>query len=154
MPRTDPTRWLIPYAPRPAAELRLVCFPYAGGTSALYRPWSEVLPATVEVWGVEPPGRGARLGESPVDQLRVAVGAVSQELERSPGAPYVLCGYSLGSLLAFEVARELRRRGMSQVAGLIACSFPAPHLAPRLPAADVPDSEYRKPCRDGWIGSE
>ena len=48
-----------------APRLRLVCFPFAGGTAALYRRWRDALPATVEVCAVELPGRGLRIGEPP-----------------------------------------------------------------------------------------
>lgn len=38
-------------------DLRLFCFPYAGGASCMFRKWREQLPATIEVAPVELPGQ-------------------------------------------------------------------------------------------------
>jgi acyl carrier protein len=46
------------------------------------------------------------------------------------GGPLILFGHSLGALLAFEVARELRRRGVA-VSSLLVSGCRAPHLPDR-----------------------
>jgi medium-chain acyl-[acyl-carrier-protein] hydrolase len=33
--------------------MRLFCFPYAGGSAAVFREWSEQLGSSVEVWSIE-----------------------------------------------------------------------------------------------------
>lgn len=48
------------------AILRLFCFPYAGGGAAAFRMWPAFLPDTVEVCGVQPPGRENCIGEEPI----------------------------------------------------------------------------------------
>ena len=44
---TDP--WLAFREPRPGAEVRLFCFPHAGGGASLFRGWADALPPAVEV---------------------------------------------------------------------------------------------------------
>jgi medium-chain acyl-[acyl-carrier-protein] hydrolase len=46
-------------ARRPAARLRLFCFPYAGSGAAIYRDWPAGFPPSIEVCAVELPGRGS-----------------------------------------------------------------------------------------------
>ncbi len=48
------------------AILRLFCFPYAGGAAAAFRMWPAFLPDTVELCGVQPPGRENRISEESI----------------------------------------------------------------------------------------
>src|SRR5947209_3888219 len=43
------SRWLVVAGARPFPRLRLFCFPFAGGGSAVYRSWSEFLDPAIEV---------------------------------------------------------------------------------------------------------
>ena len=55
--------WLNFPNPNPKAALRLFCFPYAGGGSWIYKNWEKTLPNSVEIYSLELPGHGKRLGE-------------------------------------------------------------------------------------------
>ena len=61
--------WLTVFGPKPDAAIKLLCFPYAGGSASLFRSWAAALPGDVEISGVELPGRGGRMGEMPATQL-------------------------------------------------------------------------------------
>ncbi|WIM94409.1 alpha/beta fold hydrolase [Actinoplanes oblitus] len=117
------TRWTVRRLRRPDAAVTLYCFPHAGGSPGEYVRWSDDLPE-FQVWGVHLPGRTTRAGEPPYTEMaslvRDLVAAVPFA-ERS-----VFLGHSLGALVAFETARELRRRGRPQPEGLIVSSCPAP----------------------------
>jgi surfactin synthase thioesterase subunit len=128
---SDQDDWLITRAPRPAAAFRLYCFPYAGGTSGEFLRWADDLP-DVEVWGVVPPGRGARLGEPPFTLLTDLVPALVAEAEFQ--APFALFGHSLGAVVAFETARALAAAGRPGPA----CLFVSGHRPPQLPLVDEP----------------
>ncbi|PYC71606.1 putative thioesterase [Micromonospora arborensis] len=135
-------RWLHRWRPRPAARLRLVLLPYAGGSAAAYRSWVAALPEWVEPIGVELPGHGARRGEAPVTTAGAVTAALAAELAGMPPAELVLFGHSMGGLLAFETARRMRERAGVPPAGLLISGFDAP-WAPqagrlRLPAPDDP----------------
>ena len=89
--------------------MRLFCFPYAGGGDSIFHLWQQSLSNTIEVCPVQLPGRAARIAEPPwtdMDQLLRALGrALTPYLDR----PFALFGHSMGALIAFNLARHLRR---------------------------------------------
>jgi len=103
-------RWTLRRAQGNAA-MRLICFCYAGGNAAIYLPWQAALGADVEVVAIQLPGRGTRFGETPIEEMAVAVEAICDAVLPLLDRPYVLFGHSLGALLAFEVSHALRARG-------------------------------------------
>ncbi|RSN63564.1 thioesterase [Amycolatopsis sp. WAC 04182] len=104
--------WLHRWRPGSRAGARLVCFPHAGGSAAFFAPWSTKLPTEIDVAAVRYPGRADRLAEPPLTSMPVLVDAIAGALEPDGGKPTVLFGHSLGALVAYEVARELTRRGV------------------------------------------
>jgi medium-chain acyl-[acyl-carrier-protein] hydrolase len=120
-------RWQI----APAARLRLVCFPYAGGGAASFRGWACGLPPWVEVLAVELPGRGRRFHERPhrdcAALVREAVALLLPFLDR----PFLIFGHSMGALIAFEVARALRRHRAPMPERLLVSGAAAPHTPRR-----------------------
>ena len=106
-PVTSP--WVERFSPRSEDRLRLFCFPYAGGGAAVFRQWPGLLPTGVEVCAVELPGRGRRFGEPLFKSLSLLVMELSSNLEPFFDRPFVFYGHSMGGLLAFELARSLRR---------------------------------------------
>jgi medium-chain acyl-[acyl-carrier-protein] hydrolase len=107
----DPADWIHVPAPRPWAELRLVCFPYAGGRGEIFADWSLGLPHGCEVAAVAYPGRGARLDDPPVTSAGELAAAAAEAVRRGVEEPFAFFGHSMGALIAFETARELRRTG-------------------------------------------
>ncbi|MEH1123249.1 thioesterase II family protein [Micromonospora sp. CPCC 206061] len=103
----DAGRWLIRFRPRPDAALRLVCFPHAGGSAAFFRPWLELVPPEVELVAVQYPGRLDRLGEPCVTDMDQMSRRILAALAATPGAAVALFGHSMGSVIAYEVARRL-----------------------------------------------
>lgn len=110
MSTVDP-RWIVRAQPRPAARLRLLCLPHAGGGAAAYHDWSAALPGDVEVCAVRPPGRESRLGERPIAELAPLLDALAGAVRPLLDRPVALFGHSLGALVAFELARQLQREG-------------------------------------------
>ncbi|TCK22289.1 thioesterase II family protein [Pseudonocardia endophytica] len=108
-----PTTVASPWLPfhKGQSGLPLFCLPHAGGSASAYRPWQGGIPG-VAVLPVQPPGRESRLAEpghatmtTLVDELATVV------LDAAGGEPYAVYGHSLGALVAFELLREIRRRG-------------------------------------------
>ncbi len=104
-------RWLLTVAPRASPRLRLFCFPFAGGGSAIFQSWGESIDATIEVIAVEPPGRLGRIAEAPVTDIGAFVEGVVPELRERTDRPFAFYGHCLGGLTSFEVARRLRQDG-------------------------------------------
>jgi len=125
--------------PRADARLRLLCVPYAGGSTAAFRGWASALPAEVELWGVQLPGRASRRDEPPLTRMDSLVEVVAAELVAArAGAlsdrPFALFGHSMGALVAFELARQLRDCHGLAVSGLLVAGRGAPHLPDPGPA--------------------
>lgn len=123
-----PDPWLPYRKPRPAARVRLFCFPYAGGGASLYRAWPDALPATIDVCAVQLPGREGRLRDAPVASMKDLVPMIADGLAPHLAPPFAFFGHSMGAAIAFELARELRRRGRPMPAHLFASACPAPHI--------------------------
>jgi medium-chain acyl-[acyl-carrier-protein] hydrolase len=122
--------WMCPRADS-TARLRLWCLPFVGAGAAIWHPWAGPLAGCAEVAAVRLRGRETRLAESPFTRLDEIVRALADRIGPQTKEPYALCGHSLGGLLAFEIARELRARGLPAARALIVCATRAPHL-PRL----------------------
>ena len=120
--------WLMRPRPRSAAAVRLFCFPYAGGGAAIYRGWPDGLPGTIEVCAVALPGRGGRLGEVPYRELFPLVKTLSDALLPTLDRPFAFFGHSMGALVAFELARLLRRQHRPTPAHLFVSGRAAPQL--------------------------
>ncbi|MBV9451848.1 MAG: amino acid adenylation domain-containing protein [Streptosporangiaceae bacterium] len=98
--------------PRPEAQLRLICFPHAGGSASFFRDWGECLP-DIEVHAVRYPGRGERIDEPTPTDLHELAGEIAAAAEPLTDRRLALFGHSMGAAVAFEAARELERRGVS-----------------------------------------
>jgi medium-chain acyl-[acyl-carrier-protein] hydrolase len=107
--------WFPHASAKPQAALRLFCFPYAGGSAAIYRPWAASLPPAIELCAVQLPGRGERLDEPSYTDLRALVGDAEAALLPYLDKPFALFGHSMGAMIAFELARRLRDRGLNPV---------------------------------------
>ena len=68
--------WLCRFASRPHSRLRLLCFPHAGGSAAIFRGWTDALP-DLDVCAVQLPGRAARHREQPLTSISAIVEALS-----------------------------------------------------------------------------
>jgi medium-chain acyl-[acyl-carrier-protein] hydrolase len=125
-----PSRWLLCFAPRPAARVRLFCFSHAGGGAAMYRAWLDALPPTIELCAVQLPGRESRLREPAFTSMQRLVEALLPELMARTDRPYALFGHSMGALVAFEAARALQSvSALRQPHRLLVSGRRAPHLA-------------------------
>lgn len=128
MPPAARNPWIV-FAHRvPAPRWRLFCFPYAGGASGIFRGWGELLPASFEVIAVELPGRASRFREAPCRSVAEAVAGAGEAITPLLDRPFAFFGHSLGVLLAFELARWLRREGRPQPRRLFLSARRPPHL--------------------------
>jgi len=104
-------QWLVSVATSPAARMRLFCFPFAGGGSAVFRAWKGLLDPAIEVIAIEPPGRLARIREAPIRDIDRFVDALMEELPSKLDRPYAIFGHCLGGLTGFETVRRLVEAG-------------------------------------------
>lgn len=131
------SQWLVCGSRRPDAPSRVYCFPHGGGPATEFVGWS-ALTERLEIHGVQLPGRGTRLREPGIGDLDTLVRRIVAEVVFEP--PFGLYGHSFGGLLAFEVARGLRRAGKPLPRWLWVSAHPSPDL-PRTepPIHRLPD---------------
>src|SRR5688572_15756506 len=110
------TPWLTKPLPNPQANVRLFCFPYAGGGALGFRHWTNYLPSAIEVCPLQLPGRETRMREAAYDRVLPLAQKIAEAIGPSLDKPFAFFGHSMGALLCFELARELRRqRGVTPV---------------------------------------
>ncbi len=135
--------WLVAYPARGRARRRLVCFPFAGGGAAAFRLWAAELPADVEVWAAQLPGRERRHGEAAIADAARVVAELVAALAPRLDLPYALFGHSMGAVLAYETTRQLAAAGHPLPALLAVSGRRAPHLpATKPPIHDLPDDGF------------
>jgi surfactin synthase thioesterase subunit len=127
---------LIAPRPNPNAKTRLFCFPYAGGGVVSFRSWPQLLNNGVEVVAVEPPGRGTRINEQPIDKLEDFVARLSPELLQWLDRPSAFFGHCIGGLTTFATLCALPEEGSRHIKHLFACGVRPPHLLKRRRAFD------------------
>jgi len=87
--------WLRCRQDNPAASLRLFCFPYAGGSAAVYRNWTD-LPAEIDVCPVQLPGRDERFREPAFTRADALCDALVVALADYLDRPFAVFGHSMG----------------------------------------------------------
>lgn len=141
-------QWLIRYGAPAGPQLRLFCFPYAGATVQIFRHWPVNLPANVAVYALQLPGRGGRLKEPPFSDLPPLVAAAAPSITPYLDRPFALYGHSMGALIAFELARYLRRNGYQLPARMFVAACRAPQTdRPERPTYNLPDQEFLEELR-------
>jgi medium-chain acyl-[acyl-carrier-protein] hydrolase len=135
--------WLIIRKRMPTAHLRLFCFPYAGGSAAIYQAWPDFFPSFIEVCCVQLPGRGGKIKEKAFTKLLPLVEATAAEISRMMDRPFAFFGHSMGALIAFELARYLRRNGLPAPVYLFVSGRDAPSFDREQPHTYLlPDAEF------------
>lgn len=140
--------WIVVRKANPWANLRLFCFPYSGAGASMFTKWVEKLPSTVELYAVQLPGRETRLVEPLFTRLPPLVEATAAALlPHLADKPFAFFGHSMGALLAFELARYLRRTQRAadglQPVHLFVSGHTAPQLGQRKPPIHaLPEAEF------------
>ncbi|MFI6395020.1 thioesterase II family protein [Nonomuraea sp. NPDC050547] len=124
---------------RPASTM--ICLPYAGGGASAYTGLVRELAGLTDltVVPVQLPGRENRIVEPPA----FTVTEIADEVAPATAEPYALYGHSMGARLAFEVVRELRRRGLRRPSRLyVGGAHPPDRRVPLAAAVDLPDDAF------------
>ncbi|GHO80015.1 thioesterase [Ktedonobacter sp. SOSP1-85] len=129
--------------PKAQACLRLFCFPYAGGGASAFHNWAKHLPPEIDSCPIQLPGREDRIREKPHTTLPALIDALLNALLPYIETPFAFFGHSMGAIIAFELARQLRRRSLPGPTRL----FVSAHRAPQIPDPDpriysLPEAEF------------
>jgi medium-chain acyl-[acyl-carrier-protein] hydrolase len=144
---SSPSPWLSPRTAAPDARVRLFCLPHAGSGTSAYNLWRRLLPPSIDVCPIHIPGRESRLAESSIldstTLIRQMTAALADEDAGHLKLPYAIFGHSMGSLLALDLAFNLRASGHPQPCYLFVSGRNATHMPirqgelHRLPDADL-----------------
>ncbi len=139
----------LPYrVKRTHAQMRLFCFPYAGGNAAVFQKWHRLFPEWIEVCPLQYPGRGNRMREPPFTNAIPLAHDLARALPSLLDLPFAFFGHSMGGIIAFEVVRELRRKQLPQPLHLFVSSIRAPQFPNRDGLAyDMPEPQFKVELR-------
>ncbi|RVX38766.1 surfactin synthase thioesterase subunit [Nonomuraea polychroma] len=126
--------WVRRFHAADGSGVRLVVFPHAGGSASYYFAMSQGLAPGVETVVLQYPGRQDRFAEGCIDDLGTLADRAFDALRGWDDRPLAFFGHSMGSIVAFEVARRFQERGGGPPAWLFASGYPAPS---RLRGGDV-----------------
>lgn len=109
-------------------NLRLFCFPFAGGSATAFHPWTSSLPVGVELCAIQLPGRGMRFKDKPY----VRMGDLITDLENSISClldkPFIFYGHSMGSIIVFELIRKMIENNRSMPKHIVVSGRRAPQI--------------------------
>ncbi len=111
----------------------LFCVPGHGGTVVCFHELARQLGAEQPLYALQP--RGLDDDRAPATRIEEMAAEYLEEIrERQPSGPYLLGGFCLGALVAFEMARRLEAAG--ERVGLLALFDPRrPELGPEVGAS-------------------
>ena len=133
----------------PAAEIALVCFPFAGAGGHVFAQWSRHFGSAVSLRSVQLPGRGVRLKEAPIRSWPMLRQELLQALRPLTGDRYAFFGHSMGALMAYDMALALHGEGLPPPEQLFLSAHRAPHLPnPSPPTTGMDDQAFLRKLRD------
>lgn len=108
MRRARGDRWVrFPAVETGDAQRRLFCFPYAGGSAAIFDDWLRGSDAELEAVAVELPGRADRFAEPAYQDLPSLTAELQEVLAAHMDRPYALYGHSMGANIAYSLAVKI-----------------------------------------------
>lgn len=149
------TEWFSSSKSTGPTRLRLLCFPYAGGSASVFRGWERHLPSCVEVLAAQLPGRAGRWREAPLTNLNTVVEALRGPVAPYLDKPFAFFGHSMGALISLELARRIRDDFGSEPWRLFVASCNPPLLDRPMPTlATLGDDDLRKQLSDLGLADE
>lgn len=139
-----PNPWVMIPCPRPAACLRLICIPYAGGASHVYSGWTAALPGEIEVLLVQLPGREMRTCESPFTRIDKLINEMLPFVIGQLDRRYAVFGHSMGAVIGFEMLKRIKQYRYPSPEHFFVSGEPAPGSAKASNGAicHLPDEDF------------
>jgi surfactin synthase thioesterase subunit/glycosyltransferase involved in cell wall biosynthesis len=137
------SRWFLGADAAAGDKIRLFCFPPAGGGALSYKSWQAQMRDVALLCPARLPGRENRLNEPPLECMHQLVAELTAEMELFLDRLFAFFGHSMGAVVGFELARELRRQGKRLPLALIASAARAPQFRlNHVPPPEPPETEF------------
>lgn len=127
------SRWIRNFRLSATQTRHVICFPHAGGAASFFHRWALHLPADASLSAVQYPGREDRLAEEFVTDMQALVEQAAEAVSPLCDADTVLFGHSMGAVVAYEVALQLRASDVP-LCRLAVSAHPPPHRSKPKPA--------------------
>jgi medium-chain acyl-[acyl-carrier-protein] hydrolase len=110
-------------------RIKLFCFPYAGGSAAIFSTWQRLLDPIVELRPIELTGRGRRMNELLYGSMEEMVSDVLRVIKPEiRHHSYALFGHSMGCMVAYALAQMTRELGLQRPQHIFFSGQRAPHV--------------------------
>lgn len=131
----------------------MLCLPFAGAGASAFRRAQEFPDDTVRICPLQLPGREERFGEPPfTDAAEAVADLLPAALDLAAGSPAVaVFGHSLGAVLAFELAHQLRRLPRPELVRVFVSGSPGPWTRREPRATGLSDEDFLGQVR-GFAG--
>ena len=125
-------------------KINFFCLPYAGGSAVTYSKWKKHLNNNIELRPLELAGRGRRSKELSHRSIESITDDIYNNIRPLlDEGPFAIFGYSMGSLIGFELCHKIREKGHNQPMHFFAASLEAPDLIyQRKPIHGLPNKEF------------
>ncbi|MBN1652726.1 MAG: SDR family NAD(P)-dependent oxidoreductase [Deltaproteobacteria bacterium] len=108
-------------------RLRLFCFPWAGSNAYVFQSWVSQLPFEIEVISYCLPTRSPK-NEKTYNNIKELVDDLENAITPLTSIPYLFYGHSMGAIVAFSLAYQLQKKGISKPKRLIISASPTPDI--------------------------
>lgn len=123
--------------------MKLFCFPYAGGSSLIYKEWQGYMGDGIDVRPYELAGRGRRVREASYNSLKDAAERILNEIGGILySEPYCFFGHSMGAMIVLKLLEEIREGSFPQPEHVFFSGACPPHLNNRSDYHLLPDREF------------
>lgn len=110
-----------------AAIAQVVMLPHAGGTPQTYASWAALFPDEIALLGAALPQPTGRDGQQAFTLQKLAAD-IADALAQLPPLPTALYGHSMGAMLAYALAAEMKARGAPAFLHISVSASRPPHV--------------------------
>ena len=125
------------------SSLPLICLPFAGAGASFFKDWTRLSGKALDVIPVQLPGREELIEEEPYRDVSQAVEGILPDVRIALDARTAvgLFGHSMGAVLAYHLAHNLERLGIT-VSTLVVSGSPGPWTRRADRIAGLSDAEF------------
>jgi surfactin synthase thioesterase subunit len=109
-------------------KINLICLPYAGGSVSSLCTYLNSLNENINLCLIELPGRGKRMNEKLLDNIDMLLENIFENIKQiiDSGEMYAIMGYSMGSILAYELYYMIKAASLQLPKHIFFCAGRTP----------------------------